>query len=307
MAQDPLSGAVVVEEVRRGKGLLRFTELPAELHGTDPRFAPPVPAWERYRTSGRNAAVADGEIGFLLARRGGRPAGRVAVHRDEDGGEGRLGFWSTIDDAAVAGALARAAGEWLDERRCPSLVGPWSFDAGAEPGLLVEGHDVPGTTGRPWVPEWEPRLLLAALPRAEVVEEVRMWRHDLVAPSPALAAVLDGPPPVPATVGDATQLPGQAGRYVDRRLVLDEVAGVPDVSGPLRESGVAGAWGLARRARAADWEGCTVVRWAGDPAEVVPGFLRAAAAGGYRWAITPWTPDGDGPPETVHRRYRWSR
>jgi hypothetical protein len=307
MARNLTSGAVTVEEVQRGKGLLRFTELPAELHGTDPRFAPPVPAWERYRTSRRNEVLSTAEVGLFLARRGGPPAGRVAVHCEADGGEGRLGFWSTIDDPAVAGALVRAAGEWLDEHGCPTLAGPWSFDADAEPGLLVEGHGAPGTTGRPWVPEWEPRLLLAALPVGEVVEEVGMWRHDLAAPPPALAAVLDGPAPPVLEGRDPTQLPGQAGRYLDRRIVLERVAGVPDVSGPLRASGVAGAWGLAKRARDADWDGCTVVRWTGEPAEVVPGLLRAAAASGYAWALAPWTPDAAAPPETVHRRYRWPR
>jgi hypothetical protein len=222
-----------------------------------------VPAWERYRTSRRNDARRDREVALFLARRGGFPVGRVAVHCDGDAAEGRLGFWSTVDDATVAAALLTAAGAWLDEHRCSTLVGPCSFDAAAEPGLLVDGHDVAGTTGRPWVPEWEPRLLLGGLPGGDVVEEVRMWRHDLADPPPPLARVLDGPAPVPTDERDPTRLPGQAGRYLDRRIVLDDVAGVPDVSGALRGSGVGGAWGLAKLARDAAWEGTTVVRWSG--------------------------------------------
>jgi hypothetical protein len=134
-----------------------------------------------------------------------------------------------------------------------------------------------------------------------------MWRHDLAQPPAEVAAVLDGPVPAAVEVRDATRLPGQAGRYVDRRLVLESVAAVPDVSGALRGSGVGSAWALARRARDAEWEGCTVVRCEGDAEDVVPGLLRAAAAAGYRWAVAPWSPDPATPPETVHRRYRWRR
>jgi hypothetical protein len=289
---------VVVEEVRRGKALVRFADVPQHLYGEDPRFAPPVVAWERYRTSRRNPYFERGDAQLLLARRDGVPVGRIAAHVQDagagPGGEGRFGFWSCTDDARVAGALVEAARGWLREQGCTSMVGPLSFEGGDEPGALVDGEAALGTTGRPWRPVSEAARLVEALGDAEVAAEERTWRISL---STGTAA----PPCAPEPSGDA---PGQAGSYGDPRLVLGPIAAVPDLSGALRGSRVSSAWGLARRVRERDWEGCTVVRCNGDPAELVPGLLATARAAGYRWVVSPWSPDPDQPPETVHRRYR---
>lgn len=287
---------VSVEEVDRGKGLVRFTELPQSLHGTDPRFAPPISAWERYRLSRyRNPYVHDGEVALLLARSGGQPAGRVAAHLPAAGAEGRFGFWACVDDAAVADALVSAARTWLLEQGCTSMTGPLSFEAEDEPGNLVAGHDVPGTTGRPWRPAFEGALLEAALGAPTVVDERRTWRLPTTEVEPVLPT------------GGTT--PPQAGAYADPRIVLEGIAAVPDVSGALRSTGLRSAWGAARRARERVWEGCTVVRCDADPAVAVPALLGAAGRAGYRWAVVPWTDDRDAAPETVHRTYRvelWS-
>ena len=282
---------VSVEEVGGGKGLVRFTELPQALHGTDPRFAPPITAWERYRLSRyRNPYVRDAEVALLLARRGGQPVGRIAAHLAAPGEEGRFGFWACPDDLEVATALVDAAREWLREHDCTSMAGPWSFEPHDEPGLLVAGHDVAGTTGRPWRPASEAQVLQAALGDATVVDEHRTWRLATSDAAPVL------PPGGPA--------PGQAGPYADPRITLEGIAAVPDVSDVLRTTGLRSAWSVARRARERAWEGCTVVRCDLDPAVAVSSLLGAAGRAGYRWAIVPWSPDPDAPPETVHRTYR---
>jgi len=152
--------SVSVEEVTGGKALVRFTDLPHGLHGTDPRWAPPVLAWERYRLDpNRNPFFERGDARYYLARRLGRPAGRITAHVAEAGGEGRFGFWSVADDPAVAAALVEEAQSWLAEQGCSSMTGPWSFEPGDEPGALVAGHEVAGVTGRPWRPAWEADLL----------------------------------------------------------------------------------------------------------------------------------------------------
>jgi hypothetical protein len=283
---------VEVDEVRRGKALVRFADVPQHLHGEDPRFAPQVAAWERYRTARRNPYLERAEAVLLLARRAGQPVGRIAAHVPEPGAEGRFGFWATADDAEVAGALVDAARAWLREQGCSTMVGPLSWEPGDEPGALVEGDGALGTTGRPWRPAWEAARLVAALGEVEVVAEERTWRLPAAAPPGAAAPEPSGP------------APAQAGAYGDPRLVLGPVAAVPDLSGALRASRLSSAWGLARRVRERDWEGCTVVRCDGDPGERVPGLLAAAAAAGYRWVVSPWSPDPSAAPETVHRRYR---
>jgi hypothetical protein len=192
------------------------------------------------------------------------------------------------DDAAVAAALVEEAQAWLAEQGCTSMTGPWSFEPEDEPGALVAGHDVTGLTGRPWRPSWEAELL-ESLGFRGVVDQAT-WRLPTTEVGPE-----------PPTDDD---LPGQAGAYADRRLVLEGIAAVPDLSGVLRTSGLRSAWGLARRARLGDWDTCTVVRCTADPAIAVTGLLAVAGRAGYSTVIAPWSPDPAAPPETVHRTYR---
>jgi hypothetical protein len=280
---------VEVEEVTRGKALVRFTELPQALHGEDPCFAPSVLAWERYRLSlRRNPYFEEADAVFLLARRAGRPVGRIAAHVPYPGAEGRFGFWTTVDDASVAQELVAAARAWLEEQGCRSMTGPWSFEPEDEPGVLVDGFEVPGTTGRPWRPPWEARLLDEL--GFDAVGETATWRL----PTSEL-----GPERAPGG-----EPPGPAGTYADPRLVLEGVAAVPDLSHALRTSRVRAAWGLARQARDGTWDGCTIVRCEDDPAVAVPALVAAAGRAGYTWVVAPWSPDAGAPPETVHRTYR---
>ena len=289
LSSPSMGSAVAVEEVTRGKPLVRFTELPLVLHGADPCFAWPVMAWERYRLDTRRNPYFDtGDGAYFLARRLGRPAGRIAAHIDAAGGIGRFGCWSTEDDPTVAAALVEAAREWLDAQGCTSMEGPRSFTTDEEEGVLVAGHDVPGTTGRPWQPPSQARLLEGL--GFEALRDRPSWR---------LAAAEHGPQRPPSD-----DVPGHAGRHTDRRLVLEGVAAVPDLSAALRDASLRDAWRLARRARAGDWTTATIVRCDDDPSLAVPALLAAAGQAGYREVIAPWSPDPVAPPETIHRTYR---
>lgn len=284
-----MAHAVPVEEVSGGKALTRFVELPHALAGRDPRFAPLVLAWERYRIDPRrNPYLDEGEAALFLARRAGRPAGRIAAHVAAPGGAGAFGLWWVDDDLDVAAALVATAERWLAEQGATSMTGPWSFTPDQEAGVQVAGHDGGGLTGRPWHPPHLARLLEQL--GFETVEDRPTWR---------LAATELGPGPAPD--GDA---PGQAGAYADERLALPGIAAVPDVSDALRARGPRGAVLLARRARARAWETCTVVRCTTEPAVAVPALQAAAGRAGYRWVVAPWTPDPAAEPEAIHRIYR---
>jgi hypothetical protein len=80
--------------------------------------------------------------------------------------------------------------------------------------------------------------------------------------------------------------------------MLPGVIALPDLS-PARGS----SFTLARRSKRKDWDGCTIVELDGDPAVLVPRLLAAAHAAGYRWVVSPWSPDDATPPETVHARF----
>ena len=263
---------LTVEEVGGKDEFRRFVELPFALFGDEPRWAPPVMAYERARLDPRTNPQLDDGTRYLLARRRGHIVGRLLSLRD-----GTFGCFDGADEA-VGVALLDAIG--------PAGCGPVGI--GEElGGVLVAGFDVAGVTGRQWHPPWYSAALEAAGLRR--VEERPMWR---------LAAAETG-----AVVGDGGgRPPVTAGPYGDSRLVLPGVAAVPDLAPALRGARPRRAWTLARQARRADWETCTVVRLEAEPAELVPRILAAAARSGYQWVIAPWAPD-DRPPETVHATY----
>jgi hypothetical protein len=277
-----------VEEISGRVAFRRFVELPHMLLRGERCWSPPVATWERARLDpARNPYFDEGDGAYFLLRRLGRPAGRITAHLAADGDEaGWFGFYDVIDDDRAAAALLDAAAAWLTERGCTSMTGPASFTTGDEAGVQVAGFDEPGTTGRPWHPPWYADGLAAAGLRAVPGSARLTWRlpadgTETLAPS------------------DLVATPLLVGPYADRRLLLGApgaaIAAVPDLT-----VANGSAWQLARRAKRGEWEGCTVVRCDGDPAQLVPALQAAAGAAGYRWVVAPWSPDPGADPETEH-------
>lgn len=289
-----MAPVVTVEEVTGAPARRRFLELPHVLDGADPRFAPLVLAWERYRLDRhRNPALEDADWTAFLARRRGRPVGRISTRLVEGSAQGSFGHWWVDEDPAVADALLGAATAWLEARGAGSVTGPVTVTADQELGVLVEGGDLPGLTGRPWHP---PRLARALEERGfSVAAERPTWRLEV--PSVSGTAPLSSP---------ERRLPlgaiDPAGPYTDPRLVVPGATVVPDVAGTLRGARWRGSVAAARRARTGDWTTAVVVGAIGDPERSVPALLEAAAAAGYRWMVVPWSPDGR-PPEAVHATF----
>lgn len=287
-----MAPAVAVEEVQGAPARRRFVELPHVLDGGDLRFAPLVLAWERFRIDRhRNPALAGRECTLLLARRSGRPVGRISAHLGEGSTDGWFGHWWVDDDPAVADAVLDAASSWLAERGATSMTGPISFTPEQEEGLLVEGHAVPGLTGRPWHP---PRLAEALVRAGFAPAEGRStWRLEVPASSGA------GQPPGRRRPTAALD---PAGPYADPRLSSPGILVVPDVAEVLRHARGRGSLAAARRARAGDWSTAVVVGPVEDPETDVRALLEVISGAGYRWLVAPWSPDG-GPPETVHATF----
>lgn len=266
---------LTVEPVVGRSGVRRFRELPLALHAADGLWAPPLLAGEDARLEPER-----GDVAAWLARRDGRPVGRVAAST-----EGHFGFFDCEDDAAAARALLDAAREWAGV----PLVGPQGFLADEEKGVLAAGFDEPGTTGRPW----HPPHLAALLGRLELIDILPSWRLDTGGPGSL--------PPADLTPPSFVQ------GYADPELARGDgdavILAVPDLAPVLRRKGLRSAWTLARTARTRSWEGCTVVRCDGDPSVLVPGLLGVAARVGYRWCVAPWAPD-DRPPTVVHHTFR---
>jgi GNAT superfamily N-acetyltransferase len=101
----------------------------------------------------KNPFFGHARVQLYIARRAGRPVGRISAHIDElalampaDQGFGPgTGFFGYFDaeDEAVARALLTAAEGWLTGQGMTRAVGPISLSIWEEPGLLVRGQDHP--------------------------------------------------------------------------------------------------------------------------------------------------------------------
>lgn len=296
--------AITVEEADQGPARRPFLDLPFMLGDTEPEAAWLLGRQRRRLASRRHPLFGSGgEAGYFLARRGGRPVGRITAHIQEPGGEGWFGFLvlEGPGDAELARALLGSAARWLEPRGCRTLTGPMSFTAEEEAGVLVEGHGEPLVTARAWTPPWYAPVLAAA--GLSAFEELASYR----------ISTSDGCDPVRrpgAPVAERAELvvPRELAPFTDPALLLalpdggGAVVAVPDVGRALGAGQVRGAWSLARRARRRSWEGCVVIALDG-PEEVLIGALCAAARrAGYQWVLSPWGPPG-AVPVLRHRLY----
>ena len=278
---------VTVEEVTGRAAYKRFVEFPYLTFQDEPRWSPPLASYERKRLDPHNPFFDAGDGEYFLARRAGVVAGRITAHVAQRGDpDGWFGFFDAIDDADVAVALVERAADWLRAHGCTTMTGPASFTPEDDPGVLVEGFDVPGTTGRPWQPVWYAGHLGAAGLTPST-------------PRPSWRLRPDGGPSLVFAVAKP-RVP-MVGRFVDPRIVLPGITAVPDLT-PARGA----AMTLARMAKRREWTTCTIVAVDGDASELVPRLGVAAGAAGYESVISPWSPDRSVPPETTHARFTTS-
>jgi GNAT superfamily N-acetyltransferase len=155
--------------VRGRSDLEAFVALPYELNRALPGWTPPLRRDVRTTLDpARNPFFDHAERQLFLARRGGRVVGRVAaihdrLHDETHGGRvGFFGFFESVDDHAVAGALFDAAAGWLRERGRDTLRGPLNPSINDEAGLLVDGFETPSVLMMPHNPRYYPALVEGA-------------------------------------------------------------------------------------------------------------------------------------------------
>ena len=162
-----MSGPRVLEVSGR-RDLERFIAFPYALHRGDAGWAPPLRRDVRAQLSPEHPFFRHAEAVHFLAERHGTVAGRIsaawnrahdAAHGD---GAGFFGFFESVDDAAVAGALLDRASEWLAARGRTTIRGPVSLSTNDEAGLLVEGFDTPATLLMPHNPRYYAPLVEGA-------------------------------------------------------------------------------------------------------------------------------------------------
>ena len=132
------------------KRLLKaFIKVPWPIYRDDRAWRPPL-VMERLMAFSPKQPVFDHlEWQAWIARRDGRPVGRItaqidALHQAQHGeGTGFFGLIEGEDDPSLFGALFETAEDWLRQRGMNRIIGPINLNINQEIGLLTEGYDTP--------------------------------------------------------------------------------------------------------------------------------------------------------------------
>lgn len=203
-----MSEPVVVRPVVSWWDRRRFQRLPWSIYAGDPNWVPPILSQERPLLGwGKHPFFDHAEGVTLLAERGGRVVGRVAVlinhahNRKYKEQLGFFGFFECVDDVVVARALFETGQVWLRQRGMTAVRGPANPSLNYTCGLLIAGSDRPPcflmTYNRPYYAallescgfaksqdlyayEMEPRLLAALTKRYKPAVLAGLERCKLV-------------------------------------------------------------------------------------------------------------------------------
>ncbi|MBP9891201.1 MAG: N-acetyltransferase [Planctomycetes bacterium] len=144
-----------------------FIELAWQINESDTDWVPPF-RMELVKLLNRKTYpfFEHGDAQFLLARRNGKPVGRIAAIDNKlytqryNDGRGFFGLFECEDDLEVARELFRQAALWLSERKFTSVLGPFNYSINDEnPGVLVDGFNGPPLILMSYNPRYYGRLL----------------------------------------------------------------------------------------------------------------------------------------------------
>jgi len=160
--------AIEIVPAETGEAFRAFIDLPYRLHRNHPYFVPPLRKERRdLFDKARHPFFRHAEGAFFLARRNGRPVGRIEAivnHAHNQFHDDRVGFFGAFeseDDRAVSDALLERAARWLGERGLRVMRGPVTHSTNEETGLLIEGFEEPPMIGMPCNPPYYAALLEA--------------------------------------------------------------------------------------------------------------------------------------------------
>lgn len=130
-----------------GTRAAEFIRLPYEIYRGYSHYVPWPERGMRRIIAGRHPYFEHSQGEFVVARRNGRPVGRVAFlepdryNRYQNRRDGRFFFYETIDDRDVSDALLTYVLEEARRRGLERVVGPQGFSGFAGSGILVQGFD----------------------------------------------------------------------------------------------------------------------------------------------------------------------
>jgi GNAT superfamily N-acetyltransferase len=160
-----------VVEVEGSRQLSAFIDVPWHIPEAvrHPQWVPPLRMMVRDLLDTKtNPFYRNADRALFVARHDGRPVGRIAAIENRahnafhDDRIGFFGFFESVNDAAVAGALVSRAAEWLAARGLTSIRGPMNPSTNHDCGLLVDGFDAHPQFLTPWNPPSYETLLRSA-------------------------------------------------------------------------------------------------------------------------------------------------
>lgn len=144
---------------------MAFIRFPWEIYKGDRYWVPPLIKDQLSKFSPAHPFRSHSEMILLMAYEEGRAVGRIAgiidhnyvtYHHEKTG---FFGFFESIADPGVAGALLSTVGNWLREHGMEKMLGPMNPSTNDECGLLIEGFDSPPSLLMPYNPRYYPSLL----------------------------------------------------------------------------------------------------------------------------------------------------
>jgi hypothetical protein len=221
----PYQTDVAVDPVRTDAERDQFVKFQWQIYKDDPHWVPPLYMERRdFIDPVRHPFFHHGRVELFLARRYGEVVGRIAAIDDPRYNEfhgtktGHFGLFECIDDAEVAQALLKAAGDWLRGWGLTLMDGPIDYSSNYQIGLLVDAFDHDPYVMMPY----NPRYYQALIEGAGLRKAKDLWAYSL--------DVTKDPDPKVARVADKIRMKhGIIVRPVDMKDFAGEVARIKKV------------------------------------------------------------------------------
>jgi GNAT superfamily N-acetyltransferase len=161
-------GSIQIEPVTDKRGVLELIEFPFKLYRGDRNWVPPLIEERRdFLDPNKNPFFEHARFQLFLARRDGDLVGTIGAVVDDNHNQvhdermGAFGFFESIDNQEVAGALLGAAEDWVRAQGMTIMRGPMNFSTNHEVGLLIEGDDESPMVMMTYNPRYYARLIEA--------------------------------------------------------------------------------------------------------------------------------------------------
>ncbi len=149
-----------IRPVTTKKDHTTFIDLPYKLYQHDPVWVPPLRDEQHGQFDPqRNPLLDHCEWQLFLLEDGGQAIGRIAAFIDHLAVDfwkeriGLFGYYECLQNPRAARLLLEAACDWLHDKKCTCMRGPWTF-VSQEWGLVVEGFTPSPVVMAPYNPSY---------------------------------------------------------------------------------------------------------------------------------------------------------